>query len=68
MTEAKGTEEAATEASSETVDVREQMRVALEKKQAQQKKGAAHLDGHAKADHTAGRAGGNREFRRKSGG
>lgn len=48
-------------------DPREQMRIALEKKNQKSQQGQAHLDGHAKADGTHGKAGGPREFRRKSG-
>lgn len=51
----------------EAVDPREQMRIALEKKNQKSHQGQAHLDGHAKADGTHGKAGGPREFRRKSG-
>lgn len=50
------------------VDSREQMRIALEKKNEQNRSGAAHLDGHAKAGGVHGKAGGGRQFRRKSGG
>ena len=50
----------------EVLDPREQMRIALEKKNQKNKKGQAHLDGHAKADGTHAKAGGPREFRRKS--
>ncbi len=49
-------------------DSREQMRIALEKKNEQSRAGSAHLDGHAKAGGVHGKAGGARQFRRKSGG
>lgn len=49
-------------------DAREMMRTALEKKNQRSKSGAAHLDGHPKAGRTHGKAGGARQFRRKSGG
>lgn len=68
MVEAAGTDPTPESPEAAPADVREQMRIALEKKQAQQRGGAAHLDGNAKAGHTSGKAGGNREFRRKSGG
>ncbi|MGV1035903.1 MAG: DUF5302 domain-containing protein [Candidatus Nanopelagicales bacterium] len=51
-----------------TPDSREQMRIALEKKNEQSRAGSAHLDGHAKAGGVHGKAGGGRQFRRKSGG
>ncbi len=55
-------------ASQPPADPRELMRIALEKKNQRSKAGAAHLDGHAKAGGTHGKAGGSRQFRRKSGG
>lgn len=50
------------------VDPREQMRQALEKKNAQNHAGQAHLEGRAKAGGEHSRVGGPRQFRRKSGG
>lgn len=47
---------------------REQMRQALEKKHERERSGSAHLEGHAKASGPHGKAGGARQFRRKSGG
>jgi hypothetical protein len=52
----------------EQVDPREQMRIALEKKNQRSKAGSSHEDGRAKADHAQGRAGSSKMFRRKSGG
>lgn len=49
-------------------DPKEQMRIALERKKQQSATGQAHLDGHAKATGEHGKAGGGRQFRRKSGG
>ncbi len=49
-------------------DPKEQMRIALERKNQQNTSGRAHLDGHAKATGEHGKAGGGRQFRRKSGG
>jgi len=49
-------------------DVRAKMKEALDRKNQQSHAGQAHLDGHAKAGGTHGKAGGGREFRRKSGG
>lgn len=53
---------------SEELDPREQMRQALEKKNAQTHAGQAHLEGRAKAGGEHSKAGGTRQFRRKSGG
>lgn len=56
------------EATNETpTDPKEQMKLALERKHAKEKKGQAHTEGHAKAEHASGPAGGSRMFRRKSG-
>ncbi|MEI6623697.1 MAG: DUF5302 domain-containing protein [Actinomycetes bacterium] len=52
---------------SEPIDPKEQMRIALERKNQKASQGHSHLDGHAKADGTHSKAGGPREFRRKSG-
>lgn len=49
------------------VDPREQMRIALEKKNQKAKAGQAHLEGHAKAEGPHAKAGEKRTFRRKSG-
>lgn len=59
---------AAPDAAGAEVDPKEQMRQALEAKKAHEHAGQAHLDGHAKAGGEHGRAGGSRQFRRKSGG
>jgi hypothetical protein len=47
--------------------VREHMKAALERKQAEGRQGEAHLDSHGKGDHTHGRTGGPEQFRRTSG-
>nr|WP_274637561.1 DUF5302 domain-containing protein [Microbacterium bovistercoris] len=48
-------------------DVKRKFREALDKKNAQQQNGAAHLDGQGAVQEPHGRAGHKREFRRKSG-
>ena len=53
---------------SESIDPREQMREALAKKNAKAHAGQAHLEGSAKAGGEHAKAGGTRQFRRKSGG
>ncbi|MFT6564890.1 MAG: hypothetical protein ACJAY5_001653 [Actinomycetes bacterium] len=58
-------EEAAPEA---PTDPKEQMRLALERKHSKEKAGESHTDGQAKADHASGPSGGEKMFRRKSGG
>lgn len=70
MNQPTGEEDTAAETSPipQPVDTRELMRIALEKKNQRSKAGSAHLDGHAKAGGTHGKAGGARQFRRKSGG
>lgn len=50
------------------IDPKEQMRQALDAKKAKEQAGQAHLDGHAKAGGEHAKAGGTRQFRRKSGG
>ena len=52
----------------ENLDPREQMREALAKKNAKAHAGQAHLEGSAKAGGEHAKAGGSRQFRRKSGG
>ncbi len=47
-------------------DVKAQMAEALERKHAAEHGGEAHLDGQGKADHTHGKTGGAKQFRRKS--
>ncbi|MDM4762587.1 DUF5302 domain-containing protein [Galbitalea sp. SE-J8] len=47
-------------------DVKRKFREALERKKRSQTERAAHLDGDSSVHHTAARAGGKREFRRKS--
>ena len=64
--DAAATDEAAVAGAA--VDPKEQMRQALDAKKAHEHAGQAHLDGHAKAGGEHGRAGGSRQFRRKSGG
>jgi hypothetical protein len=44
------------------------MRLALERKHSKEKAGESHTDGQAKADHASGPSGGEKMFRRKSGG
>ncbi len=71
MTESNDAAQNETEASSNSApidDPKEQMRIALERKNQQNTSGHAHLDGHAKATGEHGKAGGGRQFRRKSGG
>ncbi|MFA7267055.1 MAG: DUF5302 domain-containing protein [Candidatus Nanopelagicales bacterium] len=53
--------------SAQANDPKEQMRIALERKNQKNATGQAHLDGHAKATGEHGKAGGGRQFRRKSG-
>lgn len=65
MTEEQHSTEASTDEAA--TDPREQMRVALERKNQKAQQGEAHLDGHAKAGGPHAKAGGPREFRRKSG-
>ncbi|MGB3676198.1 MAG: DUF5302 domain-containing protein [Candidatus Nanopelagicales bacterium] len=60
-------EPAAEETSAAANDPKEQMRIALERKNQKNATGQAHLDGHAKATGEHGKAGGGRQFRRKSG-
>ncbi len=67
---AKSDTEAPTETEQQpepAVDPKEQMRQALAKKNAQQQAGQAHLEGRPKAGGEHDRAGGPRQFRRKSG-
>jgi hypothetical protein len=47
-------------------DVKRKFREALERKKQAQTDRSAHLDGDSAVHHTAARAGGKREFRRKS--
>lgn len=58
---------AASDSSAQADDPKEQMRIALERKNQKNATGQAHLDGHAKATGEHGKAGGGRQFRRKSG-
>lgn len=51
-----------------TIDPREQMREALARKNAKSHEGQAHLEGSPKAGGEHAKAGGSRQFRRKSGG
>ncbi|OLR91355.1 DUF5302 domain-containing protein [Actinokineospora bangkokensis] len=51
----------------EPQDLKSQFRAALERKQAQARSGQEHVTGGAKAQSAHGRAGGKRQFRRKSG-
>jgi hypothetical protein len=53
---------------SDPMDPREQMREALARKNAKAHAGQAHLEGSAKAGGEHAKAGGTRQFRRKSGG
>jgi len=48
-------------------DMKRKCKEALDKKNATQNPGEGHLEGHSSVDHTQGRAGHKREFRRKSG-
>ncbi|WP_169823319.1 DUF5302 domain-containing protein [Aldersonia kunmingensis] len=48
-------------------DTKKRFKEALDRKNHQNKNGASHLDGNAKADHAQGSASHKREFRRKSG-
>ena len=57
-----------TPAESDPTDVREQMRLALERKKAGAHGGASHADGSSKASSATSNAKVQREFRRKSGG
>jgi hypothetical protein len=47
--------------------VREQMKAALDRKNAAERRGEAHLDGHGKGEHPHDKTGGPEQFRRKSG-
>lgn len=51
----------------ESDDVKEKFREALQRKQATTKSRESHEDGRSKVNHTHGPVGGKREFRRKSG-
>ncbi|TDP93951.1 DUF5302 domain-containing protein [Labedaea rhizosphaerae] len=55
------------EATPETEDVKRKFREALERKQAATTARAAHADASSKVHDSHGRAGGKRQFRRKSG-
>ena len=55
------------EATTETEDVKRKFREALERKQAAATARAGHADASSKVHDSHGRAGGKRQFRRKSG-
>ncbi|MGP3535234.1 DUF5302 domain-containing protein [Microbacterium sp. RD1] len=56
-----------TSAGAASDEVKRKFREALEKKNATQRNGQAHLDGNSAVSHTHGAASTKREFRRKSG-
>lgn len=49
-------------------EIQAKMKEALERKHQAEKAGQEHLDAHSKPQHTHGKSGGGRQFRRKTGG